>query len=153
MVNIRRDCSWLINRWSPKHSNGLINNTQHFNVIGNSQYTELSLVNDRGQKSLYRRKLLIRWSFYTKILGLDSLSSKTFYCQIASSLKAMRLDVMMIIALKFDRYLDSVVAEVSVKFQSDTKSINWISWLQDFTRFCSKTSYRLVNIGPDKDTP
>ena len=48
--------------------------------------------------------------------------------------------------LKFDRHLGSAAAEVLAKFQSDWKNVK--SRLRDFTRFCGKTSVRLVNRAP-----
>ena len=57
----------------------------------------------------------------------------------------MRIDV----ALKFTRHLDSTAVEVPIKFQSYWKgsypNIFMTSMLQDFERFCSKTSVRLMN--------
>ena len=49
------------------------------------------------------------WHIINKILGLYSLSDKTFYRQISWSLEAARLDA---------------AAEEPVKFQSDWKSLN-----------------------------
>ena len=57
--------------------------------------------------------------------GLYSLSGKTSYRQISWSLEAARLSVINDrFALKFDRHLGSVAAEVPVKFQSNWKSLN-----------------------------
>ena len=54
-------------------------------------------------------------------------------------------------ALKFDRHLGSVAAEVPVKFQSNWKSLNPnLATSRDFTRSCGKTSYGLVNRGPEE---
>ena len=44
--------------------------------------------------------------------------------------------------------LNSAVAEVPVKFQSDLKSQSRIYRLRDFARSCGKTPVRLVNRGP-----
>ena len=52
------------------------------------------------------------------------------------------------IALKFDRHLGSAAAEVHVKFQSDYKSLTWISRLRDFTISCGERSVRLGNRSP-----
>ena len=75
--------------------------------------------------------------------SLYSPSSKTSYRQIAWSLEAARLDVIMIVSLW---NFSNVAAEVPVKFQSDWESRN--SRLRALTRFCCKTSVRLVNKGP-----
>ena len=80
-------------------------------------------------------------------IGLWSLSGRTSYRQILWSLDRSREigcwnDH---VVLKFDRRFGSDAARVSVKFQSDWKSLNWISRFRDFTRSCGKTSVRLVN--------
>ena len=64
-----------------------------------------------------------------RLLGLYSPSGKTSYSQISWSLEAARLGVMIIAPLW---NLTSASA----------------ARLRDFTRSCSKTSYRLVNRGP-----
>ena len=55
-------------------------------------------------------------------LSLYSLSSKTTYRQISWSLKATRLDAIMIVSLW--NLTGSSAAEVPVEFQSDWKSLN-----------------------------
>ena len=57
------------------------------------------------------------------------------------------------IALKFDRHLGSTAVETPVKFQSDTVVLIPNLGLRVFTRFGSKTSYRLVNRGPGYFVP
>ena len=83
-------------------------------------------------------------------LGLYSLSGKTSYCQISWSLEAARLDVAMVVSLwnltgtsaaALPRYLPN--------FRAIGKVSTRISRLRDFTRSCGKTSYRLVNRGPE----
>ena len=84
-------------------------------------------------------------------LDLYLLSGKTSYQQNMWSFKAMRLDVIMIISLW---YLTGISAVLLPKCLSNFKAIgnglNRISRLQDFTRSCGKTSYRLVNRGPEQ---
>ena len=65
------------------------------------------------------------------------------YCQISWSLKAARLDIVMILLLW--NLTGISAAKVPVKFQSDWKSLKPN---QDFTRFCSKLSVRFVNRSP-----
>ena len=82
--------------------------------------------------------------------GLYSLSGKTSYRQISWCLEASRLDVAMVVLLwnltgtsaaTLPRYLPN--------FRAIEKVLTRISRLRDFTRSCGRTSYRLVNRGPD----
>ena len=88
------------------------------------------------------------WIFVS--LGLYSLSGKTSYRQISWSLEAARLGVMIIAPL---RNLTGSSAALLPRGLSNFRAIGKvetrISRLRDFTRPCSKTSYRLVNRGPD----
>ena len=86
----------------------------------------------------------------TSTQGLYSLSGKTSCHQISQILEVLRLCYNYRIALKFGRYLGSGAVNVLVKFQSDWKSLNPISWLRDFARSCGKTLVRLVNRGRDR---
>ena len=66
-------------------------------------------------------------------LVLYSLSRTTSYRQISWSLQTTRL-------------FDNVIMIVSPwNFRAIGKVLIWNSWLRDFTRFCGKTSTRLVN--------
>ena len=77
--------------------------------------------------------------------GLCSLSGKRSYRQISWSLKAMILDVIMIILLW---NLTGTLAALLLRCLSNFRATG-ISWLRGFTRSCGKTSYCLVNRGPD----
>ena len=82
-------------------------------------------------------------------MGLYSLSGKTSYHQILRSLKAMRLDVIMIISLWHSTGIWAArLLRCLTNFRANGEVKTWISWLQVFTRSCSKTSYRLVNRDP-----
>ena len=79
--------------------------------------------------------------FYLYPSGLlNSQSGKMCYCKISWSLKAARLDDIMILLLW--NLTGISAAEVPVEFQSDWKSLKPN---QGFTRSCSKVSVCLVN--------
>ena len=76
------------------------------------------------------------------------LSGKTSYHQISWSLEAARLDAIMIVSLwNLTRHLESVAAEMPVKFQSDWKSI-----IPNLAASRLHEILRLVNKGPGKYT-
>ena len=83
-------------------------------------------------------------------LGLYSLSGKTSYRQISWSLEAARLCVIMIVS---HWNLTGISAALLPSCLSNCRAIekvySRISRLRDFTRSCGKTSYGLVNRGPD----
>ena len=82
-------------------------------------------------------------------LSLYPISHNTSHHKISWNLEAARDRFSDPADLKFDRCLSSSAAEALVKFQNDAIIVKPILWLRDFTRFSSKTSYRLVNRGPD----
>ena len=83
-------------------------------------------------------------------LGLYSLSGKTSYRQISWSLEAARLCVIMIVS---HWNLTGISAALLPSCLSNCRAIekvySRISRLRDFTRSCGKTSYGLVNRGPE----
>ena len=85
------------------------------------------------------------------VQGLYSLSGKTSYRQISWSLEAARLDVAMAVSLW---NLTGTSAPLLPRYLPNFRAIGkvWtrISRLRDFTRSCGKTSYSLVNRGPDE---
>ena len=78
-----------------------------------------------------------------KLMGLHSLSGKTFYRKIWWSPAAANSGVDF--SYRFE------IWQAPVKFQSDAIIITSILRLQDFMGFGGKTSYRLVNIGPGSE--
>ena len=82
-------------------------------------------------------------------LGLYSLCGKTSYRQISWSLEAARLGVIMIVSLwNLTGISAALLPRCLLNFRAIGKVKTRISRLRDFTRSCSKTSYRLVNRGP-----
>ena len=83
-------------------------------------------------------------------LGLYSLSGKTSYRKISWSLEAARWGFKLFQSLW---NLAGTSATLLPRCLSNFRAIrplqHPISWLRDFTRFGGKTSYRLVNRGPD----
>ena len=79
------------------------------------------------------------------ILGLCSLSGRMSYRQLSRSLKAARLDAVTIVLLwnltGISQRCCRGACQIS-KWMKKSKSES-----HDFTRFCGKTSYRLVNRG------
>ena len=89
--------------------------------------------------------------YYTAVLGLYSLSGKTSYRKILWSLEAARFGFKLFQSLW---NLAGTSATLLPRCLSNFRAIrplqHPISRLRDFTRFGSKTSYRLVNRGPEK---
>ena len=85
---------------------------------------------------------LVPWASHQ---GLYSLSGKTSYHQISWSLEAARLGVIIIAPLW---NLTGTSAALLPRGLSNIRAIANLA-TRDFTRSCSKTSYRLVNWGPD----
>ena len=82
-------------------------------------------------------------------LGLYSLSGKTSYRQISWSLEAARLGVIIIAPLwSLTGTSAALLPRGLSNFRAIGKVLTRISRPRDFTRSCSKTSYRLVNRGP-----
>ena len=82
--------------------------------------------------------------------GLYSLSGKTSYRQISWSLEAARLGFIMIVSLwNLTGISAALLPRCLLNFRAIGKVQTRISRLRDFTRSCGKTSYRLVNRGPD----
>ena len=83
--------------------------------------------------------------------GLYSLSGKTSYRKIWWSLEAARFGFKLFQSLW---NLAGTSAAMLPRCLSNFRAIrplqHPISWLRDFTRFGGKTSYRLVNRGPDR---
>ena len=81
--------------------------------------------------------------------GLYSLTGKTSYHQIAWSLQAARLDVILIVSR---RYLtgtsEALLSMCLSNFRAIGKVETRIWWLRDLTRSCGKMSVRLVNRSP-----
>ena len=97
----------------------------------------------------YSRCLKIYWDFFTMLLGLYSLSGKTSYRQISWSLEATRLNVIIVVSLwNLTGTSAAALPMCLLNFREIGKAQTRISRLRDFTRSCSKTSYRLVNRGP-----
>ena len=85
------------------------------------------------------------------LLGLYSLSGKTSYRQISRSLEATRLNVIIVVSLcNLTGTSAAALPMCLLNFRAIGKVQTRISRLRDFTRSCSKTSYRLVNRGPDQ---
>ena len=83
--------------------------------------------------------------------GLYSLSGKTSYRQISWSLEATRLDVIMVVWLwNLTGTSAAALPKCLLNFRAIGKVQTRISRLRDFTRSYSKTSYRLVNRGPER---
>ena len=86
----------------------------------------------------------------TCLLGLYSLSGKTSYRQISWSLEAAILGVIKIVSLwNLTGISAALLPRCLLNFRAIGKVQTRISWLRDFTRSCGKTSYRLVNRGPE----
>ena len=84
------------------------------------------------------------------VLGLYSLSGKTSYRQISLSLEATRLNVIIVVSLwNLTGTSAAALSMCLLNFRAIGKVQTRISRLRDFTRSCSKTSYHLVNRGPD----
>ena len=82
--------------------------------------------------------------------GLYSQSGKTSYRKISWSLDAERFGFYLSSRSEIDSHIDShIVAEMSVKFQSNTTIITSNLAALRLQRFGGKTSYRLVNRGPE----
>ena len=82
--------------------------------------------------------------------GLYSLSGKTSYRKISWSLGAARLGVIMIVSLwNLTGISAALLPRCLSNFRAIGKVQTRISRLRDFTRPCGKTSYRLVNRGPE----
>ena len=82
--------------------------------------------------------------------GLYSLSGKTPYRQISWIIEAARLDVAIVISLwNLTGTSAAALARYQPNFRATGKVSTRISRLRDFTRSCGKTSYRLVNRGPE----
>ena len=75
--------------------------------------------------------------------GLYSLSCKSSYRKISWSLEAARF------GFKLFQSLPVALPRCLSNFRAILPLQHPISRLRDFTRFCGKTSYRLVNRGPD----
>ena len=93
----------------------------------------------------------VRWRLITrKHLGLYSLSCKTTYRKISWSLEAARFGFKLFQSLW---NLQGTSAAALPRCLSNFRAIlplqRPISRLRDFTRSCGKTSYRLVNRGPE----
>ena len=92
----------------------------------------------------------IRCLLEVHTLGLYSLSGKTSYCKISWSLEAARFGFKLFQSLW---NLAGTSAALLPRCLSNFRAIrplqHPISRLRDFTRFGGKTSYRLVNRGPD----
>ena len=85
----------------------------------------------------------------TGIQGLYSLSGKTSYRQILWSLEATRLNVIIGVSLwNLTGTSAAALPMCLLNFRAIGKVQTRISRLRDFTRSCSKTSYRSVNRGP-----
>ena len=81
--------------------------------------------------------------------GLYSQSGKTSYPQISWSLEATRLNVIIAVSLwNLTGTSAAALPMCLLNFRAIGKVQTRISRLRDFTRSCSKTSYRLVNRGP-----
>ena len=91
--------------------------------------------------------LIVR--YWCSALGLYSLSGKTSYRQISWSLEATRLNVIIVVSLwNLTGTSAAALPMCLLNFRAIGKVQTRISRLWDFTRSCSKTSYRLVNRGP-----
>ena len=90
----------------------------------------------------------------TQHQGLYSLSGKTSYRKISWSLEAARFGISLFQSLW---NLAGTSAALLPRCLSNFRAIrplqHPISRLRDFTRFGGKTSYRLVNRGPEQRTP
>ena len=75
------------------------------------------------------------------LLGLYSLSGKTSYRKISWSLEAARFG--------FKLFQSALLPRCLSNFRAIRPLQHPISRLRDFTRFGGKTSYRLMNRGPD----
>ena len=99
---------------------------------------------------LRQQQLTEVWIRNIGTLGLYSLSGKTSYRQISWSLEAARLGVIMIVWLwNLTGISAALLPRCLLNFRAIGKVQTWISRLRDFTRSCGKTSYRLVNRGPE----
>ena len=79
-----------------------------------------------------------------------SLSGKTSYRPNPWRLEAARLDVLVIISLwNWTGISAALLPRCLSNFRAIEKIFSRISWIRDFTRSCSKTSYRLVNGVPE----
>ena len=86
---------------------------------------------------------------FWKLQGLYSLSGKTPYHQISWSHGAARLDVILIVSHWNLAGISAALLPMCLSnFRAIRKVLTRISRLRDFTRFCGKTSVRLVNRGP-----
>ena len=89
---------------------------------------------------------------YGIIQGLYSLSGKTSYRQNSRSLEAARLNLIMIVSLRNLTVISAALLPRCLSnFRAIGKVYTGISRLRDFTRYCGKTYYRLVNRGPVSD--
>ena len=85
-----------------------------------------------------------------RALGLYSLSGKTSYRKISWSLGAARLGVIIIVSpWNLTGISAALLPRCLSNFRAIGKVQTRISRLRDFTRSCGKTSYRLMNRGPD----
>ena len=86
----------------------------------------------------------------TKVQGLYALSGKTSCRQISWSLEAARLNVAMVVSLwNLTGTSAAVLPRYLPNFRAIGKVLTRISGLRGFTRSYGKTSYRLVNRGPE----
>ena len=86
------------------------------------------------------------------LLGLYSLSGKTSYRKISWSLKAAIFRFKLFQSLwNLAGTLAALLPRCLWNFRTIRPLQHPISRLRDFTRFGGKTSYRLVNRGPDDD--
>ena len=82
-------------------------------------------------------------------MGFYSLSRRTAYCKISWSLEAARLVAIMTISLRNLTGISAAMLPMCLSnFRAIEKIQTWTWRLRDFTRFCGKTSVRLVNRGP-----
>ena len=84
---------------------------------------------------------------------LFSLSGNASYRKISWNLEAARFGFIIFIRFKFDRLLRNRAADKPTKFQNNTVIVISNFEALNFTRFCCKTSWRLVNRGPDSYSP
>ena len=79
---------------------------------------------------------------------LNSLNNNASYRKISLSLKAVRLDIIMIASLWNSTGLSAFLPPMCLLIGKKMGKVDtWISWLGDLTIFCGKTSVRPVNRG------
>ena len=96
---------------------------------------------------IYNTQLCLLKSLYLRSSSKQMISGKASYRQISWNREiGCHTDP---IALQFDRILGNVKPRCLSHFRAFWKVYIRIPRLQDFARSCGKTSYRLVNRGPE----